>query len=129
QLSRALGRWERLDLICIDELGYVPLAETACELMFQVIADRAEKAAVIVTTNLRFSEWSQVIPNPRQGADRPCAHPYHRRGLLPIPPHHGSAQGGEGVKRRTEQRRRPCCPPLGRATRSHTGRWAGIHQH
>src|SRR5665647_3367855 len=36
QLSRALARWERLDLICIDELGYVPLAETACELMFQV---------------------------------------------------------------------------------------------
>jgi DNA replication protein DnaC len=65
QLSRALSRWERLDLICIDELGYVPLAETACELMFQVIADRAEKAAVIVTTNLPFSEWSQVIPNPR----------------------------------------------------------------
>ena len=64
QLSRALGRWERLDLICIDELGYVPLAETACELMFQVIADRAEKAAVIVTTNLPFSEWPQVIPNP-----------------------------------------------------------------
>jgi DNA replication protein DnaC len=65
QLSRALGRWERLDLICIDELGYVPLAETACELLFQVIADRAEKAAVIVTTNLPFSEWPQVIPNPR----------------------------------------------------------------
>src|SRR5271170_4286702 len=65
QLSRALGRWERLDLICIDELGYVPLAETASELMFQVVADRAEKAAVIVTTNLPFSEWSQVIPNPR----------------------------------------------------------------
>jgi DNA replication protein DnaC len=65
QLSRGLGRWERLDLICIDELGYVPLAETVCELMFQVIADRAEKAAVIVTTNLPFSELSQVIPNPR----------------------------------------------------------------
>ena len=46
QLSRALARWERLDLICIDELGYVPLAETACELMFQVIADRAH----IITT-------------------------------------------------------------------------------
>src|SRR5689334_6338492 len=65
QLRRALGRWERLDLICIDEFGYVPLAGAACELMFQVIADRAEKAAVIVTTNLPFSEWSQVIPNPR----------------------------------------------------------------
>lgn len=46
-------------------MGYVPLAGAACELMFQVIADRAEKAAVIVTTNLPFSEWSQVIPNPR----------------------------------------------------------------
>ena len=65
QLSPALGRWARLDLICIDELGYVPLAEAACELMFQVIADRAEKAAVIVTTNLPFSEWPQIIPNPR----------------------------------------------------------------
>jgi DNA replication protein DnaC len=43
QLSRALARWERLDLICIDELGYVPLAETACELMFQVIAIRSTK--------------------------------------------------------------------------------------
>lgn len=40
QLSRALGRWERLDLICIDELGYVPLAEAACELMFQVVEER-----------------------------------------------------------------------------------------
>ena len=46
-------------------MGYVPLAGAACELMFQVIAERAEKAAVIVTTNLPFSKWSQVIPNPR----------------------------------------------------------------
>lgn len=43
----------------------MPLAETACELMFQVIADRAEITAVIVTTNLPFSEWSLVSPNPR----------------------------------------------------------------
>ena len=41
------------------------LAGAACELMFQVIADRAEKAAVIVTTNLPFSEWSQGIPDLR----------------------------------------------------------------
>jgi hypothetical protein len=43
----------------------MPLAETACELMFQVIANRAEKAAVIVTANLPFSGWSQVIPHRR----------------------------------------------------------------
>src|SRR3954454_18428339 len=64
-LSRALGRWERIELIGIDELGYVPLAEIGAELLFQVIADRAERAAVIVTTTLPFSEWGQVLPNPR----------------------------------------------------------------
>jgi DNA replication protein DnaC len=77
QLSRSLGRWEQLDLIRIDELGYVPLAETACKLKFHVIAERVGKAAVIVTTNLPFSEWSQVIPNPRlckARIDRPTDH-------------------------------------------------------
>jgi DNA replication protein DnaC len=65
QLSRVLGRWARYDLIAIDEVGYVPLAEAGAEFLFQVIAERAEKAAVIVTTNLPFSEWTQVIPNAR----------------------------------------------------------------
>jgi DNA replication protein DnaC len=64
-LSRMLARWSRVELIVIDELGYVPLAEVAAELLFQVIAERAEKAAVIVTTNLPFSEWPQVFTNAR----------------------------------------------------------------
>lgn len=65
QLRRVLARWERYDVIGLDELGYVPLAEQGAELLFQVIAERAEKAAVLVTTNLPFSEWTQVIPNAR----------------------------------------------------------------
>ena len=65
QLRRVLARWERYDLIAIDEVGYVPLAEVGAEFLFQVIADRAETAAVILTTNLPFSEWTQVIPNAR----------------------------------------------------------------
>jgi DNA replication protein DnaC len=64
-LSRMLARWSRVELIVIDELGYVPLAEVAAELLFQVIAERAEKSAVIVTTNLPFSEWPQVFTNAR----------------------------------------------------------------
>ena len=43
----------------------MPLAEVGAEFLFQVIAERAEKAAVIVTTNLPFSEWTSVIPNAR----------------------------------------------------------------
>ena len=65
QLRRVLGRWARYDLIAIDEVGYVPLAEIGAEFLFQVIAERAEQAAVILTTNLPFSEWTQVIPNAR----------------------------------------------------------------
>src|SRR5579864_5191209 len=47
------------------EVGYVPLAEMGAEFLFQVIAERAERAAVLLTTNLPFSEWTQVIPNAR----------------------------------------------------------------
>ena len=49
---------------CGKRLG-VPLAEVGAEFLFQVVAERAEKAAVILTTNLPFSEWTQVIPNAR----------------------------------------------------------------
>src|SRR5215210_4226994 len=65
QLRRVLGRWARYDVIAIDEVGYVPLAEVGAEFLFQVIAERAEHAAVLLTTNLPFSEWTQVIPNAR----------------------------------------------------------------
>ena len=43
----------------------MPMAEVGAEFLFQVVADRAEKAAVILTTNLPFSEWTKVIPNAR----------------------------------------------------------------
>ena len=65
QLRRVLARWARYDLVAIDEVGYVPLAEVGAEFLFQVIAERAERGAVILTTNLPFSEWTQVIPNAR----------------------------------------------------------------
>jgi len=55
-LRRVLARWERYDLIAIDEVGYVPMADLGAEFLFQVIAERAEKATVIITTNLPFSE-------------------------------------------------------------------------
>jgi len=65
QLRRVMARWSRYDLIAIDEVGYVPLAEVGAEFLFQVIAERYERTAVVLTTNLPFSEWTQVIPNAR----------------------------------------------------------------
>ena len=58
-------RWLRYELIVIDELGYVVMPDTAAELLFQIISGRAERAAVIVTTNLPFSEWTTKFPNAR----------------------------------------------------------------
>jgi DNA replication protein DnaC len=63
--KRVLSRWLRFDVIALDEVGYVPLADIGAEFLFQVIAERAERAAIIVTTNLPFSEWTQVFPNAR----------------------------------------------------------------
>jgi DNA replication protein DnaC len=65
QVKRVMAKWMKYELIVLDELGYVPLADIGAEFLFQVISDRAERAAWIVTTNLPFSEWTNVFPNPR----------------------------------------------------------------
>jgi DNA replication protein DnaC len=65
ELSRVTARWTRYELLVVDEMGYVALAEAGAEMLFQVIAGRAEKAAVVITTNLPFSEWTTVFPNAR----------------------------------------------------------------
>ena len=55
QVRRLKSRWQKYELIALDEVGYVPLADIGAEFLFQVISDRA---AIIVTTNLPFSEWT-----------------------------------------------------------------------
>lgn len=65
QVRRVMTRWRKYDVIVLDEVGYVPLADVGAEFLFQVISERAERAAIIVTTNLPFSEWTAVFPNPR----------------------------------------------------------------
>lgn len=65
EISRTVSRWMRYELIVLDEMCYVAMPDAAAELLFQVIAGRAERAAVIITTNLPFSEWTTMIPNAR----------------------------------------------------------------
>jgi len=84
ELNRVTRRWTPIRLIVIDEMAYVAMPEAAAELLFQIIAGRAERAAVIVTTNLPFSEWTTMFPNARfvQGhvgpTDRSGAHHRYR---------------------------------------------------
>jgi len=65
RVGRLLARWFRYELVAIDEVGYVPLADVGAEFLYQVVSERAERAALVITTNLGFSEWTQVFANAR----------------------------------------------------------------
>ena len=65
ELNRIVSRYSRVDVLIIDELGYVPLSPSDAELLFRVLGERNELRTVVVTTNLPFSEWTTMLPNPR----------------------------------------------------------------
>ena len=67
-LSRVVGRYGRIDLLCLDELGYVHLDPRGAELLFQVITEREEKASVAVASNASFGEWGATFTDPRLAA-------------------------------------------------------------
>ena len=67
-LARTVARYARLDLLCLDELGYVHLDPRGAELLFQVITARDERASIAVASNLPFSEWGSIFPDGRLAA-------------------------------------------------------------
>jgi DNA replication protein DnaC len=68
RLDRLLSQLDRLDLLIIDELGYLSFSRAGAELLFQVFADRYERRSVLVTSNLAFSEWGSVFQGDRMTA-------------------------------------------------------------
>ncbi len=54
-----------MNLLIVDELGYVPLSQTGSELLFDVFSRRYENGATIVTSNLPFQEWTTVFASER----------------------------------------------------------------
>ena len=52
-------------LVVIDELGFIPFSSTGAQLMFQLCSTLYERVAVIVTTNLKFADWTQVFGDER----------------------------------------------------------------
>ena len=65
QLSRLKSQLAKLDLLVLDELGYVPASKIGAELLFDVISTAYERSSVIVTTNLPFEEWKEVLGSER----------------------------------------------------------------
>ena len=60
RLNRYLKSWRKMDLVILDELGYIQLGPGA-PLLFQFVADRYENGSIIVTSNLDFSHWEEIF--------------------------------------------------------------------
>lgn len=65
QLQRMRSFLGKLDLLILDELGYVPASKSGAELLFDVISTAYERHSVIVTTNLPFENWTEVLGSER----------------------------------------------------------------
>src|SRR6476661_4193838 len=68
ELSRVVGRYSRIDLLCLDEVGYVHLDPRGAELLFQIITAREERASIACASNAPFSEWGTTFTDPRLAA-------------------------------------------------------------
>ena len=68
QLERLLTKLDKTDLLIVDELGYLSFSRAGAELLFQVFADRYERASILITTNLPFGEWGQIFQGERMTA-------------------------------------------------------------
>lgn len=64
-LAKTIARYGRVDLLCIDELGYMELDRRGAELLFQVLTEREETASVAIASNESFSGWTKTFTDPR----------------------------------------------------------------
>ncbi len=65
QLTKTIARYGRVDLLCIDELGYMELDRRGAELLFQVLPGREEKNSVAIASNESLSGWTKTFTDPR----------------------------------------------------------------
>lgn len=64
-LEKFFGQLERHHLLILDELGYVPFSKAGAELIFEVVSRAYERTSLILTTNLPFEEWTEVLGSER----------------------------------------------------------------
>ena len=57
-------RFERYDLVILDELGYISFDKNGCEILFNLLSNRNDKGSIIITTNLTFDRWEEIFKDP-----------------------------------------------------------------
>jgi DNA replication protein DnaC len=63
RLVRQLRKFSKVDLLVIDELGYMPIDKIGCDLLFQVISARYETGSTVITTNRAYKDWPIIFNN------------------------------------------------------------------
>ena len=64
-LTKLITRYGRVDLLLVDELGYLQLDRRGAELLFQVLTEREERSAIAIASNEPFSSWTKTFTDPR----------------------------------------------------------------
>ena len=64
QMTSYRKRFEKYHIVILDELGYVSMDKSGCEMLFNLISSRNEKGSIIVTSNLTFDRWEEVFKDP-----------------------------------------------------------------
>ncbi|MFG3532476.1 ATP-binding protein [Streptomyces sp. NPDC047917] len=65
QQTKTIARCGRVDLLCIDELGYMEPDRRGAELLFQVLSGREEENSMAIVSNESFSSWTKTLTDPR----------------------------------------------------------------
>jgi len=63
RLKQELKKYQKPSVLCIDELGYLPIDKTGADLLFQVISKRYEAGSIIITSNRTFKDWPKIFNN------------------------------------------------------------------
>jgi DNA replication protein DnaC len=63
QLKQCLRKYDKPDLLILDELGYLPIDKQGADLLFQIISNRYERGSLIITTNRVFKDWPEIFNN------------------------------------------------------------------
>jgi DNA replication protein DnaC len=63
-LSNFVARFVKLDLLVLDELGFVAVEKAGGQLLFQLVSDLYEQVSIIITSNLRFGDWNSIFADP-----------------------------------------------------------------
>lgn len=65
QIASYRKKFDSVDLLILDEMGYVPFSKEGAEILFQLITDFYEQKSLIVTSNLEFSQWNRIFSDSR----------------------------------------------------------------